>query len=131
MRNNPALPAAIGLISSLLIVLPAWVLLAGKRSRSRLVMAVALVVEKEPQPYGGWFHCWVDFAGHRLRVPLDQDAWRRTRAGHMLDVRYDPEKPGELAHGKLQWLNVANLLWASMAFLGALTAVVAWRLWFR
>ena len=127
---HPAIPAVLGFLALLLIAIPAWALIDNQRARERGIAAIATIVEKEERPFKGGFHCWVEFAGRRSRVAVKKEVWRAVRPGESLNIRYDPEKPGQLTHGIPNPPRSAKLH-GGLLLAGLGAAVIAWRLWFR
>lgn len=131
MLYQPAFPVVLGVVAFLLISVPTWVLVHVLRSRNQGLPAVATVVEKEEHPFRGHFHCWVQFAGRRCRIVVKKEHWRSVRMGQPIDIRYDPDKPGVIRHGKPEavWLKV--LMCSTLILLGLGGAIGAGALWYR
>jgi hypothetical protein len=127
---HPALPVILGFIALLFIAIPAWALLQSQRSRERGIPGVAKIVEKEDRPFAGAFHCWVEFAGRRCRVPVNKDTWRALRPGEPLRIRYDPDKPGDIRLFNTDAPPQSTLIYSALMIFGCLVATAAWRLWF-
>ncbi|MBY0505650.1 MAG: hypothetical protein K2X03_17180 [Bryobacteraceae bacterium] len=130
MLHHPALPALLGFVALLMIVVPTWGLLYILRSRERGVPGVATIVEKEELPFRGAFHTWVEFAGRRCRITVSKATWREIRPGSTLAIRYDPDRPGEVKHNTAIVSPHATLIYTGLIIFGFLTAAAAWRLWF-
>ena len=130
MIYHPALPAILGFIALLMIAVPSWALLDNLRARERGVAGVGIIIEKEERPFKGRFHCWVEFAGRRCRVPIKRSIWRSLRAGESLDIRYDPQTPGKVIHGRFVAPR-STVVYGALLVVGFGIAVVAGLLWFR
>ena len=130
MLHHPALPALLGFLALLIIALPAWGLLYRFRSRERGVGGVATIIEKEERPFRGDFHTWVEFAGYRCRVIVTKEKWKEIRPGASLEIRYDPEKPGQITHEMTPAWPRGTLVFSVLIAFGLLIAAAAWRLWF-
>lgn len=128
---QPAFPAVLGFVALLLVAIPAWVLMQALRNRRGGVPGVATVVEKEEHPFRGNFHCWVQFAGRRCRIVIRRENWRSVRNGDPIDIRYDPDKPGVIRHGKPGGIWGKVLLCVTLIALGIAGAVGAGLLWYR
>ena len=113
-----------------MIALPAWGLVYRSRSRERGVAGVATIIEKEERPFRGDFHTWVDFAGYRCRVIVTKEKWKELRPGGNLDIRYDPEKPGQITYEVTASWPHQTVIFSALIAVGLLIAAAAWRLWF-
>lgn len=113
-----------------MIAVSAWALIDFMRTRERGIAGVGIIVEKEDRPFKGTFHCWVEFAGRRCRVPINKDEWRDLRAGQPLDIRYDPQVPGNVIHGAPA-VPPSTRIHAAILLVGFAVAAFAATLWFR
>jgi len=127
---HPALPALLGFVALLLIVIPALVWYYSAHLRERAGAGVATIVEKEELPFRGDFHAWVEFAGRRCRMTIPKDTWRELRPGSTLKIRYDPEKPGEVSYAAAGSGTLTNWVCGVLILAGFGVAAIAWRLWF-
>jgi hypothetical protein len=125
---HPALPALLGFVALLMIAVPSWALIDNLRARERGVAGVGIIVEKEERPFKGTFHCWVEFAGRRCRVPINKETWRSLRTGEPLHIRYDPQVPGNVIHGE-PVVPPSTMLHGAVLLAGFGIAIVACMLW--